>query len=222
MPEIDVNLQQEKTHAFQRPVNVKKGAALFHKPCTFLMGAVSADALPDTDLQEIAFVGRSNVGKSSLINGLLNNKNMARTSNTPGRTQEINFFDLGGAVRLVDLPGYGHAEAPKQKVIAWQSLIKDYLRGRPNLRRAFVLIDSRHGIKTLDKEIFTLLDKAAVSYQIVLTKTDKILPEVLETMAVKAEEDLKKFIAAHPYVFQTSALRKTGFEEIRSEISLLA
>jgi GTP-binding protein len=150
------------------------GRKLFAGPVEFVKGVVAMDGLPPADRLEVCFAGRSNVGKSSLINALTGRKALARTSNTPGRTQEINFFDLGGRAYLVDLPGYGFAEAPKPVVARWQALLKAYLAGRPTLRRAFVLIDMRHGVKAVDHEIMALLDRAAVTFQVVLTKADKI------------------------------------------------
>lgn len=203
----------------QQPEMWAQGDALFNKPCAFKQGCTEIGQLPISDLPEIAFVGRSNVGKSSLINALTGRQNLARTSHTPGRTQELNFFQLGEDIFIVDLPGYGYAKAPKTKVLSWQNLIRDYLRGRPQLKRVFVLIDARHGIKPLDREIFTLLDKAAVSYQIVLTKLDKLPKAEREKRIEETAKSLKKYIAAHPIVCATSSHKKEGLSCVKAEIS---
>ena len=194
---------------------------LFTRPVTFLMGAVSLDTLPPYSLPEVAFVGRSNVGKSSLINGLLGRHGIARASNTPGRTQEINFFDLDQKLTLVDLPGYGYAQAPKEKVARWTRLIKGYLQGRPVLRRVLLLIDSRHGIKDNDKMMMDLLDKAAVIYQVVLTKIDKIKASELEEVKARTQAQIAKRIAAFPILVATSAEKGTGMDDLRLFISQL-
>ncbi|MEM1410238.1 MAG: ribosome biogenesis GTP-binding protein YihA/YsxC [Pseudomonadota bacterium] len=180
-----------------------------------MKGVVDIAGLPDMDMGEFAFAGRSNVGKSSLLNALMNRKGLARTSNTPGRTQEINFFDIGGQFRLVDLPGYGYARASRSKVDAWTSLIFDYLRGRPNLLRVFVLIDSRHGIKPTDETCMASLDEAAVSYQVVLTKTDKIKPTEADQRRGEVGASLAKRPAAFPHVLSTSSQSKQGLDEMR-------
>jgi len=197
------------------------GRKLFAGPCDFVKGVVSMDALPPADRSEVCFAGRSNVGKSSLINALTGRKGLARSSNTPGRTQEINYFDLGGQVWLVDLPGYGYAQAPKAKVEAWQRLLKDYLAGRATLRRAFVLIDARHGIKAVDHEIMALLDRSAVGFQCVLTKCDKPgkgdLAKVIE--ATKAE--LTKHPTAYPEILTTSSEKNDGLERLRAAVTAL-
>lgn len=197
------------------------GERLFQKTCTFVKSCAKIDQLPDSDMPEVAFVGRSNVGKSSLINALTHRKDLARTSNTPGRTQEINFFDLGQEIHLVDLPGYGYAEAPHKKVLTWQRLIRSYLRGRPQLKRVFVLIDSRHGLKTLDRDIFCLLDDAAVSYQVILTKTDKIKDAELLALHASVTEAITTFIASHPIVHKSSSRERLFLEDIRSSIAAL-
>lgn len=193
-------------------------AKLFSGEATFMLGAVNMAGLPPADLGEFAFAGRSNVGKSSLLNALMNRKGLARTSNTPGRTQEVNFFDIGGQFRLVDLPGYGYARASRSKVDAWTQLIFDYLRGRPNLLRVFVLIDSRHGIKPVDEEGMALLDESAVSYQIVLTKLDKIKETKAAWRIGEVEEQLSKRPAAHPKVLATSSEKNIGIKEMRGEM----
>ncbi|MEM6747354.1 MAG: ribosome biogenesis GTP-binding protein YihA/YsxC [Pseudomonadota bacterium] len=193
-------------------------AKIFSGEATFMKGVVAMDGLPPADLAEFAFAGRSNVGKSSLLNALMNRKGLARTSNTPGRTQEVNLFDIGGQFRLVDLPGYGYARASRTKVEMWTKLIFDYLRGRPNLLRVFVLIDSRHGIKPVDAECMDSLDEAAVSYQAVLTKADKIKPTGVAYQKEALAEALAKRPAAHPVVLATSSEKKEGIGEIRGEM----
>lgn len=183
-----------------------------------MLGAVAMSGLPPADLGEFAFAGRSNVGKSSLLNALMNRKGLARTSNTPGRTQEVNFFDIGGQFRFVDLPGYGYARASRTKVDAWTDLIFEYLRGRPNLLRVFVLIDSRHGLKPVDEEGMSLLDEAAVSYQIILTKIDKIKESALPYRINDVQEGLAKHPAAHPNILATSSEKRDGIDDVRGEI----
>ena len=179
-------------------------------------------ALPPDGLPEVAFAGRSNVGKSSLVNALTGRKTLARTSNTPGRTQQINFFDLGGRMMLVDLPGYGYARASKTSVHAWTKLIRDYLRGRVGLRRICLLIDARHGIKPSDVEIMDMLDKAAVPYQIVLTKADKVPAAALREGVAAIAATLKRHPAAMPEILATSARTGSGIPEMRSALSTVA
>lgn len=191
---------------------------LFARQASFLMGAVSIDGLPTADLPEVAFAGRSNVGKSSLINGLVGHKHLARASNEPGRTRELNFFVLDDKLRLVDLPGYGWARAAKTEVKKFQNLGRDFLRGRPNLKRAYLLIDSRHGLKEVDKEPMDAFDKAAVSYQIILTKADKMKPSEVEAMRRKTEAAIAKRPAAFPRVLATSSEKGDGLAELRAEI----
>lgn len=191
---------------------------LFARPATFLMGAVAIDGLPSPELPEVAFAGRSNVGKSSLINGLVGHKHLARASNEPGRTREVNFFVLDDKLRLVDLPGYGWAKASKTEVKKFQNLGRDYLRGRPNLKRAYLLIDSRHGLKDVDKEPMEAFDRAAVSYQIILTKADKLKPSEAEAMRAKTEAAILKRPAAFPRVLLTSSEKGDGLPELRAEI----
>ncbi len=197
--------------------------AQFARPCDFMLSVAQLVQLPEADLDEVAFAGRSNVGKSSLINALFNQTKLAKTSSTPGRTQQLNFFNFDGKLYLVDLPGYGYAKAPEKLVKQWQKVLKDYLRGRPNLRRVFLLIDSRHGIKTEDLEIMKLLDESAVVYQIILTKIDKISATELQKTQEKVWEELKKHAAAMNEIIATSAEKKIGLNLCRAEIcSLMA
>jgi GTP-binding protein len=199
---------------------IEAGRKLFAAPVAFVKGVVDLEGLPKPDRAEVAFAGRSNVGKSSLINALANRKNLARASNTPGRTQELNFFDLAaGRAWLVDLPGYGFAEAPKSHADAWNRVMLDYLRRRANLKRVFLLIDARRGIGAVDKD---LLDKSAVNYQVVLTKTDKIKKSDLAPVIDSALAVLRKRPAAHPRVIATSSEKGLGLEDLRAEINALA
>ncbi|WP_428427240.1 ribosome biogenesis GTP-binding protein YihA/YsxC [Pararhizobium sp.] len=200
---------------------------LFGRPWVFIRGVPSMKFLPPEGPLEIAFAGRSNVGKSSLINGLVGQKGLARTSNTPGRTQELNYFVPDGysgqpgdlpPMALVDMPGYGYAQAPKEHVDAWTKLVFDYLRGRSTLKRVYVLIDSRHGIKKNDDDVLDLLDKAAVSYQVILTKTDKIKDPAVPRLISETLEKIKKRPAAFPEVLATSSEKGLGMEELRAAI----
>ena len=197
------------------------GRLLFCGPVDFVKGVVAMPGLPPADRLEVCFAGRSNVGKSSLINALTNRKNLARASNTPGRTQEINFFALGDTRYLVDLPGYGYAEAPLAVVAKWQALLKSYLAGRQNLRRVFVLIDARHGVKDVDDEILRLMDRSAVTFQVVLTKVDKI--SQVEKLAVIEQVNgaLTKHVAAYPEIIVTSSEKGEGIETLRAVIATM-
>ena len=197
---------------------IEAARILFARPCLFMMGAVQIDGLPPADLPEVAFAGRSNVGKSSLINGLVGQKHLARASNEPGRTREVNFFVLDERLRLVDLPGYGFARASKTDTKKFQNLGRAYLRGRPNLKRVYLLIDARHGLKTVDAEALDALDLAAVSYQIVLTKADKIKPAELDKVVAATLKGVSKRPAAFPRVLATSSEKGTGLLELRAEI----
>ncbi len=199
---------------------IEEGVSLFRQPIDFVKGVVAESGLPPADRPEIAFAGRSNVGKSSLINALCNRKNLARTSNTPGRTREINYFTIGEEAFLVDMPGYGFAKVPKEMVAGWTKLIEKYLRGRLNLKRTFVLIDSRHGIKKKDLEIMEKLDSSAVLYQIVLTKTDKIKAGELQKRIAETEAIIKKHPAAFPLLIATSSNKGHGIDELKGAIIL--
>ena len=197
---------------------IEAARVLFARQATFVMGCAKIEQLPDPDLPEVAFAGRSNVGKSSLINGLVGMHKLARASNEPGRTREVNFFDLDGKMRLVDLPGYGWAKASKGEVKRFQNLGRDYLRGRVTLKRVYLLIDSRHGLKKVDDEALDALDEAAVSYQIVLTKADKLKKGEAEEMGEKTLKAVSKRPAAYPFVAVTSAEKGHGIPELRAEI----
>jgi GTP-binding protein len=195
------------------------GRRLFSAPALFKMGVAKLEQLPPVAGAEIAFAGRSNVGKSSLINALTGVRGLARASNTPGRTRELNFFDVGGRLTVVDMPGYGYAKAAKADVKQWQAVLKGYLRGRPGLTRAFVLIDARHGVKAEDLEMFDMLDEAAVAYQLVLTKADKIKPAELAAVETETRALVKTRAAALPHLFATSAEKFAGMDELRAEIA---
>lgn len=202
-------------------ITAEKGRLLFAGETEFLKGVVAMDGLPPADRMEVCFAGRSNVGKSSLINALTGRKGLARASNTPGRTQEINFFTAAESHYLVDLPGYGFANAPVAVVEKWQRLLKQYLSGRQSLRRAFVLIDSRHGIKKVDEEIMDLLDKSAVTFQAVLTKADKVKEKEREKVIEQVREKLAKHPAAYPELIVTSSEKGWGIATLRALIATL-
>jgi GTP-binding protein len=198
------------------------GRRLFAGACDFVAGAAVETALPLDGLPEIAFAGRSNVGKSSLVNALTGRTTLARVSHHPGRTQQLNFFDLAGRLMLVDLPGYGFAEVSKSDVARWTGLIHRYLRGRASLRRTLLLIDARHGVKEPDRPLMTLLDEAAVSYQVVLTKIDKVKPAELEQRIAGVAKELASHVAAHPVIHLTSAHEGIGIAALRGTLSALA
>ncbi len=193
---------------------------LFSGPIAFLKSAPGLKFLPDPDVPEVAFAGRSNVGKSSLLNALTNRNGLARTSNTPGRTQELNFFDVGEPLRfrLVDMPGYGFAKAPKDVVKVWRRLVNAYLRGRPALKRALVLVDARHGLKEIDFEVMKMLDDAAVSYHLVLTKADKVKASELAAVEADTADRARRHPAAHPEIIATSAEKGMGIERLRTAV----
>jgi GTP-binding protein len=198
------------------------GQWLFSQECEFLRGVPSLLDLPDFGQPEVSFAGRSNVGKSSLINALTGRTTLARVSHTPGRTQQLNFFTLGNRLVLVDMPGYGYAKASKAAIAQWNELIQLYLQGRPTLSRVYVLIDSRHGLKENDLEMMRMLDVAAVSYRIVLTKVDKVSPTPLRQLQKDIEERIKTHPAAFPKISLTSTVKKIGIAELRAEIAQFA
>src|SRR5262245_36792826 len=212
-----------ESHKFTK-TDLARGETLFKGPCSFLKGVTRVADLPRDGRAEVAFAGRSNVGKSSLINALTGRTSLARVSVTPGRTRELNFFVLGkdGALYLVDMPGYGYARTSKAQVKGWTRLIGDYLKGRRELKRVFLLVDARHGLKPNDKETMALLDEAAVSYQVVLTKADKPKASELEAIEAKVATDLAKHPAAYPQILVSSARTGAGIEELRAAIAALA
>ena len=201
---------------------VDHGRRLFAGRCDFIAGIASTDALPPTGLPEVAFAGRSNVGKSTLINALTGRRSLARTSRTPGRTRQLNFFDLGGRLMLVDLPGYGYARAPKAEIARWNRLVRAYLRGRAGLKRLCLLIDARHGLNDGDRALMTMLDEAGVSFQGVLTKADKTAAGALRASEDAVRTDLARRTAAHPRLIVTSARTQAGIPELRAELAALA
>jgi GTP-binding protein len=197
-------------------LDLEPGRKLFAGPCDFVLGVADLAQLPASSRAEIAFAGRSNVGKSSLVNALTGRSTLAKTSNTPGRTQQLNFFDLGEMLYLVDMPGYGYAKVSKTQVQEWTQMIRDYVRGRPSLRCVLILVDSRHGLKDTDLDLMKLLDEAAVLYRIVLTKADKVKSEELEKTKAAIIKSIKKFSAAYPGVHATSANKNQGLDELRA------
>ena len=201
---------------------LETGRLLFARDVTFMLSAVSLDTLPAARLPEVCFAGRSNVGKSSLINALTNRKGIARASNTPGRTRELNYFNVDERLHVVDLPGYGYAKASKSDIARWTKLTREFLRGRANLRRVFLLIDSRHGLKPNDIELMSMLDETAVTYQLILTKIDKLKKGQAETVYTKTLKAIAKRPAAFPDIIATSSEKKTGLDILRAEIATLA
>ena len=202
--------------------SIEKGRLLFARDVTFMLSAVSLDTLPSARLPEICFAGRSNVGKSSLINALTNRKGLARASNTPGRTRELNYFNIDERLFVVDLPGYGYAKASKSDIARWTKLTREFLFGRASLRRVFLLIDSRHGTKENDIELMNMLDETAVTYQIVLTKIDKIKKTEIDKVQAKTTALIAKRPAAYPKIIHTSSEKKSGLDELRSTIASIA
>lgn len=201
---------------------LEEGRLLFAKECMFIAGVASLDALPPSSSNEIAFAGRSNVGKSSLLNALTGRSRLARVSQTPGRTRQINFFDLDGRLIIADLPGYGFARASKKEAAQWNALVLDYLRGRPSLRRVMLLVDSRRGLMPADLKVMALMDEAAVSYQLVLTKTDKLDDAAVEAIGEKVLREAARHGAAHPELLAASSETGRGIEEMRAVVSSFA
>jgi len=201
---------------------IERGRLLFAGPIAFELGVVDMARLPNADVPEVAFAGRSNVGKSSLINAVTGRNKLARASTEPGRTRELNYFRVGDTLRLVDMPGYGYAKAGKADIKRWTTLVRDYLRGRAPLKRVLLLIDGRHGLKPHDKEVMDALDEAAVTYQIVLTKADKVKPSELADIETATRAAIARRPAAHPEIIATSAETGAGIEQLRAEIAALA
>lgn len=201
---------------------IENGRLLFARDVTFMLSAVSLETLPPARLPEICFAGRSNVGKSSLINAVTNRKGIARASNTPGRTRELNYFNVDERLYIVDLPGYGYAKASKSDIARWTKLTRQFLFGRASLRRVFLLIDSRHGLKESDTELMSVLDETAVTYQIILTKTDKLKKGEMDKVLAKTQKAISKRPAAFPNIINTSSETKKGLDLLRAEIATLA
>ena len=216
LPDIDPDSPTNDADA------IEHGRLLFAGPCEFIAGTNNLGALPDMALPEIAFAGRSNVGKSSLVNALTGRKTLARTSQTPGRTQQMNFFNLSDALYLVDLPGYGYAKASKTAIKSWTKMVNTYLKGRASLARVMVLIDSRHGLKDTDRDVMKMLDINAVPYQIVLTKIDKTPQKDLKKCLAATHNELRKHVAAHPEIIPTSSEKMIGIDVLRAHISTQA
>ena len=221
-PEVDKpEISESKAPAYSR-AQLEDGRLLFARDVTFMLSVVNLANLPKSHLPEVCFAGRSNVGKSSLINALTNRKGLARASNTPGRTRELNYFNVSDRIHAVDLPGYGYARASKADIAKWTELTRAFLRGRAQLRRVFVLIDSRHGLKESDREIMSMLDEAAVTYQLILTKVDKLKKGELEKVKKRTLSKIKKRPAAFPTLICTSSVKKNGLDDLRAEIATLA
>lgn len=222
MTKIRPQVTKAKMDNTYTKAEIEKGRKLFAGDCDFVAGVTSLSNLLPMSLPEVAFVGRSNVGKSSLMNAITGRKALARTSHTPGRTQQLNYFDLGKQLYLVDLPGYGYAKASKTKVAAWNNLIRQYLSGRRTLQRVCVLVDSRHGLKDTDIEIMKLLDDVAVTYIIVLTKIDKVKTQELEKCRNSVLSTIKTHPAAYPFIYETSSAKGEGLDELRGELAKFA
>lgn len=217
-----MNLSTPEPKEEFKPEEIERGRLLFAGECTFMLGAAGLEQVPETEIAEVAFAGRSNVGKSSLINALTGRNSLARTSHTPGRTQQINFFDLNGRITIADLPGYGYARAPKDEVAKWTRLVNAYLKGRRTLVRVMMLIDGRHGIKDVDRKIMKMLDDAAVSYQVVLTKADKLKEKEQDAVVAKTALELATHVAAYPFLHLCSSHKGSGIEALRADIGRIA